>query len=313
MTMDALTLDQFHVFVAVVEAGSFSEAGRTLNRAQSAITYAIQKLEEQVGTQLFDRTLYRPALSQAGLALLPQARRILDDVGRFRIQAREIRRGVETDLHLSLGALVPLGIVTPALEDFAEAYPGVRLRISIEPFSLDVRNGAGLRDLADLHIVFGMLLPDTMVKRVIGAITLVDVAAPSHPLATLSGPLSAEMLRDHLQVVLTERRKAAADNEIGVAAVNTWRVTDLAAKHALLLAGIGWGRLPDALVAEDLTAGRLVRLPTEDWQDNGALRHITLVAAYRRDEPLGPAGRWLLVRLGGDEAPQPPVDPRSTF
>jgi DNA-binding transcriptional LysR family regulator len=126
-------------------------------------------------------------------------------------------------------------------------------------------------------------------------------------LAALAGPLGAETLRDHLQIVLTEGTKAPADQEIGVAAANTWRVTDLAAKHALLLAGIGWGRLPDALVADDLAAGRLVHLPTEDWNDNGALRHITLVAAYRRDEPLGPAGRWLLARLGGDADTQPPV------
>ena len=307
MMMDALTLDQFHVFVAVVEAGSFSEAGRRLNRAQSAITYAIQKLEEQVETELFDRTVYRPTLSPSGLALLPQARRILDDVGRFRIQAREIKRGLETGLHLSLGALVPVGLLAPAFAAFADAYPSVRLRIGIQPFSLDVRDGAGSREPADIHVVFGMLLPDTMVKRVIGAITLIDVAAPSHPLAALAGPLGAETLRDHLQIVLTEGTKAPADKEIGVAAANTWRVTDLAAKHALLLAGIGWGRLPDALVADDLAAGRLVHLPTEDWNDNGALRRITLVAAYRRDEPLGPAGRWLLARLGGGEDAQPPV------
>ncbi|MQB27834.1 LysR family transcriptional regulator (plasmid) [Agrobacterium radiobacter] len=80
--MDAFTLDQFRIFIAVVEAGSFSAAARRLNRAKSAVTYAVQKLEDQVGTNLFDRSAYRPTLSEAGHILLPKAQRVLDDVAR---------------------------------------------------------------------------------------------------------------------------------------------------------------------------------------------------------------------------------------
>jgi hypothetical protein len=54
--MDALSLDQFAVFAAIAEEGSFAAAARRLNRAQSAITYAIQKLEDQTGVPLFDRS-----------------------------------------------------------------------------------------------------------------------------------------------------------------------------------------------------------------------------------------------------------------
>ena len=71
--MDSLTLDQFAVFAAVVDAGSFAAAARRMNRAQSAITYAIQKLEEQSGVVLFDRAAYRAELTEAGRALLPAA------------------------------------------------------------------------------------------------------------------------------------------------------------------------------------------------------------------------------------------------
>ena len=54
--MKAVTIDQLRVFRQVAEAGSFSAAARTMHRAQSAVTYAIQKLEDQVGTSLFERT-----------------------------------------------------------------------------------------------------------------------------------------------------------------------------------------------------------------------------------------------------------------
>ena len=64
--LDSLTLDQIRIFLAVNDTGSFSKAAKQLNRAQSAVTYGIQKLEAQFGIPLFDRTAYRPALTEAG-------------------------------------------------------------------------------------------------------------------------------------------------------------------------------------------------------------------------------------------------------
>jgi len=104
MEFDGLSLDQLRVFVAVVETGSFSAAARALHRAQSAVTYAIQKLEAQVGTEVFDRSSYRPTLSREGRLLLPQARRIVDDVGRFRAMAQNMSRGMEAEVRLLVAA-----------------------------------------------------------------------------------------------------------------------------------------------------------------------------------------------------------------
>ncbi|MEO6839946.1 MAG: LysR family transcriptional regulator, partial [Bradyrhizobium sp.] len=61
--LDSLTLDQIRLFLAIADTGSFSKAAKQLTRAQSAVTYGIQKLEAQFGIPLFDRTTYRPALT----------------------------------------------------------------------------------------------------------------------------------------------------------------------------------------------------------------------------------------------------------
>ena len=82
--MDALTLDQIQIFLAVVDDGSFSKAAKKLNRAQSAVTYGIQKLEAQINLPLFDRTTYRPTLTEAGHTLLLRARRIAEEANAFR-------------------------------------------------------------------------------------------------------------------------------------------------------------------------------------------------------------------------------------
>ena len=71
--MDALTLDQITVFLSVVDEGSFPKAAKSLQRAQSAVTYAIRKLEAEIGVPLFDRSAYRSVLTPAGRALLTRA------------------------------------------------------------------------------------------------------------------------------------------------------------------------------------------------------------------------------------------------
>ena len=298
--MDALTLDQFHVFVAVVEAGSFSAAARKLNRAQSAITYAIQNLEGQIAAELFDRTSYRPELTEAGRVLLPQARRILADVGRFRASAREISRGVEPELRLSIVGGVPFNLLAPALSDFRRAFPSVQLRLIIHPFSMAIgREATGMAvGEADIRILYDVLLPDIMERRHVARVSLVTVAAASHPLARMTGQLDDESLQDYSQIVLSEMREAVAGSDVRVTAHNTWRVTDLPTQHALIRAGVGWGSLPDALVAEDIVVGRIVRLQIADESRFQPLLLPPIVAAHRRDESPGPAGRWLLQRLG---------------
>src|SRR5580704_18498563 len=115
MSMDALSLDQFEVFAAVVEEGSFAAAARRLNRAQSAITYAIQKLEDQSGIALFDRSAYRPVLTEAGKNLLPRIRRILADVEGYRLHARQMAMGIEDELRLAVHPHTPANFLSDVL------------------------------------------------------------------------------------------------------------------------------------------------------------------------------------------------------
>ena len=72
--IDSLTLDQMRVLVAVADAGSFSAAARTLGRVQSAISQSIQTLETTLGLTLFDRSGKTPRLTDAGRALVGDAR-----------------------------------------------------------------------------------------------------------------------------------------------------------------------------------------------------------------------------------------------
>jgi DNA-binding transcriptional LysR family regulator len=82
------TLDQLRLFVAIVDAGSFSAAARKLRRAQSAVSYGIGNLEKQLDVRLFERNARAPTLTPAGEALLVAARDVLRRVGELGVRAQ---------------------------------------------------------------------------------------------------------------------------------------------------------------------------------------------------------------------------------
>jgi DNA-binding transcriptional LysR family regulator len=294
---DALTLDQVQVFLAVCEHGSFSAAAKALHRGQSVVTYQVQKLEEQVGVTLFDRREYRPALTEAGRAMLPRAQHIAAAVGQFRTQARALAGGLEPELRLAVSAIFPIPTVIAALRAFSARYPTVSPRIYVESFGGAARLVS--ERICDLGIILGAgAVPETLEHVSLFDVRLVVVASPNHPLALLAGPLPPATLRDHVQLVVTARPgEASTTRDIGVYAAQTWRIADLAAKHDMLRAGLGWGSMPLHMVEEDLRAGRLVRLVPTEW--DGARRDPALPAnlAFRRDDALGPATQWMRDHL----------------
>jgi DNA-binding transcriptional LysR family regulator len=128
-----------------------------------------------------------------------------------------------------------------------------------------------------------------------GEIELVPVAAPSHPLAKLKGRIPIEATRDHVQLVLADRSSLTQGKEYTVYSVKTWRLADLGARHAMLLAGLGWCSMPMHMVTEDLAARRLVRLDIR--RPGGVFPRPGVVLARRKDKILGPAGTWLAEAL----------------
>ena len=298
-----MTLDQVEVFLAVVATGSFSEAARALGRAQSAVTYAVQKLEEGAQIELFDRSAYRPVLSDAGRALLPRARRIADDARAFRAQAAALAQGVEGEVSLTVDAMFPMCGLLSAVSAFRERWPAVSLRVMVENL------GASAERVLNGGTAMGVMSElvserPELERRWIGEVLITPVASPTHPLAAIAGVIPGDVLQDHVQLVLTDRSSLSAGREFGVLSAQTWRLSDLGAKHAMLLAGLGWGGMPLEMVSQDLIEGRLVKIAPEGLVEPTAL---PLFLAWRRDQPLGPATRWLADQLisGGELAAQP--------
>jgi DNA-binding transcriptional LysR family regulator len=295
-TTEGLTLDQLRLFLAVIDAGGFSAASRSLRRAQSAVSYGIANLERQLGVTLFDRGGRKPVLTPSGEELAAEARAVCAQVDRLRAKAHGIAEGVEPRLALAVDHIFPLPALVAALRAFSERFPTVALTLHTEAL------GAVAEQVASGACSVGIgaavpRWPEGVERRPLARVTMLHVAAKTHPLARHRGPIAADVIRDHVQIVLADRSRLSADFEIGVFSRRRWRVLDLTAKHALLRAGLGWGGMPVHVVADDLAKKRLVRLNIEEL--GTPTFEAVLFALNRAADPPGPAARWLLERLGG--------------
>lgn len=285
------TLDQLRIFLAVVEEGSFGAAARRTGRAISAISYGIAQMEAQLAVSLFERKGSRkPTLTDAGAALLPEARIVADAVDALLAKTGSLHSGLESNLSLVVDVMVPSETVARVLRDFREAFPTVSFRLQVE--ALGAVAACLLDGEADLAIS-GPVLGDhpELERQDIGEIELIPVAWPSHPLATAN--VKPGESRNHLQLVLTDRSPLTAGKEFSVLSPKTWRLADLGAKHALLKQGIGWGNMPSHMVADDTADGRLVVLELPE-RPGTAYR---LAALWRRDARPGPATSWMIDTL----------------
>lgn len=286
------SLDQLRIFLAVADEGSFNRAARKLGRALSVVSYGVAALEGQLGVMLFDRNGSRkPQLTEAGRALLADARAIADDTDGLMARARSIRQGLETEVSLAMDVMVRSSTVAAVLRDFQAAFPTVNLRLHVE--ALGAVAALVLDKRADLAIAGPDILDlPELDRRAVGSVELVPVAAPGHPLAGMAQIPPGET-RHHLQLVLTDRSPLTQGREFFVLSPRTWRLADLGAKHALLLEGIGWGNMPRHVVAQDLSSRRLKSLCLPE----APRIHYQLNALWRKDSRPGPATSWMLEAL----------------
>lgn len=297
----SLSLDQLQVLLTVAETGSFAGAARRLNRATSAISYAIDTLEAQLGLSLFHRdATRRPTLTREGEAVVSEARSVAYGADMLRARVKGLLEGLEAEVSLAVDEMFPSDRLVEILKRFHDKFPTVPVRLNTEVLGgieRLIRSGESSIGVGGaLHME-----NDGLRQFHVGAVRLIPVAAPAHPLA-LARRAKPGAAREHLQLVLTEH-PVANGRDFGVVGAKVWRVSDLASKHALLLAGIGWGGMPEPTVRADIEIGKLARLNLPDWRGG----EYTMQAIHKTDTPPGPAGRWLIERLvtltDGVEAP----------
>ncbi|MFC1234168.1 LysR family transcriptional regulator [Vibrio sp. F74] len=258
-----MTREQLRILIAVVETGTFSRAAERVYKSQAAISKAIKGLEEELEIQLFSRNSYRPELSSEGKVLYRKALEVIAQFDQFEEMAKELSLGVEPELSIVVSALCPLPRILDIIKALSDKYPQTRINLSINTL------GRVLEELksgdADIAITPLEGTEPTLESAYLYDIKMLIVTSQKLKLSTFN-KCSIEQLRSDNQIVVKNDHHHELDRSDDVLRTGRrWDVNNLFSKKEVILAGLGWGQLPEHLVTEELQDGRLIPLKIENF------------------------------------------------
>jgi DNA-binding transcriptional LysR family regulator len=290
--IDPVTLDQMRVLIAAVETGSFSGAARRLGRVQSAISQAVNTLENALGVALFDRSGKTPVLTEAGEVIVKDARRLIEDAKAMRSRAASIAAEAEPELTLAVDAFFPNHLLMASLKALSKEFPLTPVTVFTEGLGGCEQR---LRDGVARFAIYPLapMRPRDLVAEFLTSVEMLPVVAANHPLAALAGPIPREALEPHVQLVLTDRTPLTQNIGGGIVSHHIWRFADLSTRLEFLLAGFGWCNMPAHLVIDHIAEGRLKKLDLAEKDTFEFRIHVV----HERGREIGRVGRWLIADL----------------
>ena len=297
-----MTLDQLKILVKIADTGSVLAAAQELHRTQPTISVSLRKLEDELNLELLDRSSYRAKLTDAGWQLYQKARAILRQVEDFSTFAHYLSIGHESTLSLAIEASCPMLLILNILHASEKKYPQTE-------FNLEVENVWGALERlqnGDVDIAISPWFEDLQNLESVALTTsrLITVASPGfcpdRPL------LDIETMKQYVQVVVRDSSKLGRTLSYGILENGRhWVVSDHLTKKQLILAGLGWGKLQEHLIKDELAAGDLVPLQISHYP---CLVEMEVRAVRRFGEPIGPVAESLwqdFIALGKERESQP--------
>lgn len=279
-------------FVAVVEAGSFSEAARRMGVSKVMVSRQVGQLEIDLGVRLLNRTTRRVNATTTGQAYYERCQLILADLDELDAAVHSQTMEPKGELRVTAPiSFAELHLMQP-VSDFSNRYPHVRLDLVLSDRFSDL-----VDERFDLAIRIGNLEDSTLVARKLGTTSMLVCASPGY-LDQRGEPSSPEEMTDHLCVVDSNNPAGARlkfhqeGHETVIDVPSKVMVNSARAARELTMLGAGIGYLPSFAIAGDLDAGRLQRL-LPDHQS----RPLEIFAVYPHRRHLSTKVRLFIEHL----------------
>ncbi|TWX57631.1 LysR substrate-binding domain-containing protein [Colwellia hornerae] len=259
MKTPPISIEALLVLDAIETRGTYAAAAEQLNKVPSALSYIIQKLEEQLNVTLFQRQGRRAVLTPAGKHLLSEGRKVLTAINTLSEQTQTIANGWEPKIRIACDSIIDIKTIFKGIEAFLIAHQNIEIDVREE-----VMNGtweALIEDKVDLVIGAPSPVPNQKGIRAIKIAVSENVLVvnKAHQLALIEGPLKSAHLSKYRNVVVHD----SAQHEIPwsvniIQGSQHFFVSSIAIKIEAIIAGIGIGYLPKNLIQHHLQSGQLV-------------------------------------------------------
>lgn len=280
------SLDQWAIFAAVVDCGGYAQAAEALHKSQSAVSYAVARLQEGLDLPLLVVEGRKAVLTEHGRTLLARVRPLLRDLHALEAQARLLKQGWEPELALVVDLAFPRERLLKVVAELEQLCPSTQVRLDDAVLSgAEEAISEGLADVVVTAHVPAGFLGDHLID-----VQFVAVAVPTHPLFASPAPLNTAQLERHTQVVVRDSGTRRPRNEGWLGAGRRYTVSSMEASLATVRAGLGFAWLPMHMTGEDLRTGALRALPLAHGGSRDVPLHVVLV----KGELAGPAARTAL-------------------
>jgi DNA-binding transcriptional LysR family regulator len=251
-----VTLEQWKALIYVVDSGGYEKAAEALNKSQSSVTYAVQKLQSQLGVKAFEVKGRKAVLTPTGEFLYRRARALVDEAAATERAARKLSAGWEAEIGIAVEVAFPTWLLLQCLERFGTESPHTRIEV-IESV-LGGTTEALLQGQAQLAIT-GMV-PQGFAGDLLMPVRFLPAAHPSHPLHRLGRPVTLQDMRAHRQLVIRESGSRRATKP-RLEAAQRWTVSHMATSIEAAGKGYGYGWYPEYRIRDEIAAGMLKPLP----------------------------------------------------
>jgi DNA-binding transcriptional LysR family regulator len=285
-----MTLEQILTIEAIVQEGSFKAAADFLHKSQPSISMAIKKLEEEYQMILFSRDEYRPTLTNDGRIFFEKAKSDLKQFRELDTTARQMSRGEEVELRISIDAVSPVSLILKFLKQFFSNHPLTRLQLSFE-----VLNGT-LERLVDGEVDFAITPMHGRGDWSVDALKLTKtvIIPVMHADLAKGKKVTDTLLREYNQIILADSSRHTKKMSTGVLeGGKSITLSEVSFKKEMILQGLGWGGLPYEMVKNELAKKILVPIKTPLIREHEM--DIFLVRDPKKS--LGPVARELWDRM----------------
>src|SRR6204780_337298 len=212
-----ITLEQWRSLLAVVDAGGYAQAAAALHKSQSAVTYAMQRMEALLGVKVFEVVGRKAQLTSTGEVLYRRAKALLEEAGALEGAAAGLAAGWEPELRLAVEIIFPTWLLLQCLARFAAEQP--QIRIELYETVLSGTEEALVQRKVDLaicsHVPAGFGGDSLMRLR------FIPVAHPEHPLFALGRELTLQDLRKHRHLMIRDTGSQRSSGS-GVGSAQIW-------------------------------------------------------------------------------------------